>query len=208
MIGRLDSYLTSKPGRSARFVLALAVALTLTLAGLVVKLSDFGKAPYPSQKVGFSLTKDGVMYTSPGFGEWYNSSSEHVPMAPYKEAWFAFGGPGGYGSGPLLTDPGLSSGSGTPSTMEWDVWNRPNITAVLTDQTSNGVFDRNDTILFRGSMPEDTTFFMALAFFPWGNTSGPWSGVEISFAIHDGKLYSWYSSNLPTLEPWFEPYRG
>ncbi len=204
MIDRLGSYLVSKPRRAATLVLTLAVALVLVFAGLVLELSHFGQAPYPSQELGFSLVDGNVLFTQrPVLGLYNETSNKSEPCTPYAGAEGAFGG-GGYGWGTFAfgDDPRLGAGTGAPSTQYKSLDGSIGLSWELTDLTSNGFFDQGDTVLFTiTSLKEDAVFFFALAFFPGGGW-GPCC-TEMSFAIHDGKLYSWYSDNLSTHEPWY-----
>jgi hypothetical protein len=208
IIDRLSSYLASKPRTAATLVLTLAVAFVLVLAGLALELSDFGQAPYPSQDLGFSTVGDNVLFTQGLVMKWHNeTSNETFPMTPYAGALAAFGG-GGYGWGtfPFGDDPSLSAQTGAPSTQYRDWDGSVGLSWELTDLTSNGFFDQGDTVLFTiTSLKEDVVFYFALAFFPYGSLDRP-SCTEMSFAIHDGKLYSWYSDNLPSREPWYAPF--
>ena len=207
MINRLGTYLASRPRRAAVIVLTLAVAFILVLAGLVLELSHFGQAPYPSQELGFSLVNGNVLFTSGGSMGWYNSTSNTTEeIQSYTGAMMAFGVlSSGWGTGFFGDEPQLSANTGSPSTVEWEVYNEsPNVIMELTDLTSNGVFDEGDTILFKiVPLQEDTVFFLGLVFVYDGDRH---SSTEMSFAIHDGKLYSWYSDNLPDRGPWWEPF--
>jgi hypothetical protein len=211
MINKLGSYLASKPKRAAVIVLTLAVAFVLVLAGLALELSHFGRAPYPSQKLGFSLVHGNVLLTEGPSMHWFNETSNtSEEMQTYSGAKMAFGiFSSGWGTGPFGDEPQLSAHTGTPSTWNRQAYVSPNVTMELTDLTSNGAFDQGDTILFKMvPLQEDTVFTLGLAFFPPGSPWGdsPATYTEMSFAIHDGKLYSWYSNNLPTQEQWWEPW--
>jgi hypothetical protein len=206
MIKRFVSYLGSKPKSAAAIILTLAVAFILVLAGLALELSHFGRAPYPSQELGWSLVDGKVLFTQGPTLRWVNETSHATePVTPYAGAKAAFGGEGyGWGTFPFGDEPQLSAHTGAPSTenRSWD--GSIGLSWKLTDLTSNGFFDNGDTILFTiTSLQEDTVFFFALAFFPSGDPSWP-SYTEMSFAIHDGKLYSWISHELPAEEPWYD----
>jgi len=207
MINRLGSYLASKPRRAAVLFLTLSMAFILVFAGLVLELSHFGRAPYPSQELGLSLVDGNVLFSKEYTTHWFNETSNATePINPYAGADFAFGIVGsGWGTHAFGDDPQLSANTGAPSSMNLSLFVSPSISAELTDSTSNGAFDRGDSILFRiEPLQEDTVFFMAFAFFPRGDS--PSAYTEMSFAIHDGKLYSWLSDNLPTQDPWWEPW--
>lgn len=206
MIDRLGSYLASKPRRAATLVLTLALAFVLVLAGLALELSHFGQAPYPSQELGFGLVDGNVLFTQGPVMRWHNeTSNKSEPMTPYAGAMGAFGGEGyGWGGFWFGDAPQLSAGTGAPSAQYQSLDGSIGLSWELTDLTSNGFFDQGDTVVFTiTSLKEDAVFFFALAFFPGGGW-GPYC-TEMSFAIHDGKLYSWYSYNLPTHEPWYAP---
>lgn len=208
MIDRLGSYLASKPRRAALLVLTLVVALALVLAGLVLEMSNFGQAPYPSEDLGFSLIDGKVLFTQGHVISWWNqTTNESDPYTTYSGAKAAFGCEGhGWGSFPFGQDPALSADTGVPSTeyRDWD--GSIGLSVELTDLTSNGFFDEGDTVLLTiTSLKEDTVFFLALAFYPFG-TSFPPTCSEMSFAIHDGELYSWHSDYLPASTPWYTSY--
>lgn len=208
MIDKMGSYLASRPRRAATIVLTLASALVLVLAGLAMELSHTGQEPYPSQDLGFSLDgDDDVLFTQGPVPKWYNkTSNETLPFTPYTGAAAAFGSVGhGWASFPFGDDPSLSAQTGVPSTQYRDWGGSIGLSWELTDMTSNGFFDQGDTVLFTiTSLEEDVVFYFALAFYPYG-VSHPPSCSEMSFAIHDGELYSWYSENLPSQEPWYPP---
>ena len=204
MINRLDTYLASRPRRAAVIVLTLAVAFILVLSGLVLELSHFGQAPYPSQELGFSLVDGNVLFTQGPTLRWHNETSNTTePVTPYSGAMGAFGGEGyGWGSFWFGDEPRMSAHTGLPSIDYLPLGGSIGLDLQITDLTSNGFFDNGDTILFRiATLQEDTEYFIALAFFPQGDTNP--SCTEMSFAIHNGELYSWYSDNLPAQEPWW-----
>jgi hypothetical protein len=211
MINRLGAYLASRPRRAAALVLVLAVAFILVLAGLALELSHFGRPPYPSQELGFSLVNGNVLFTQGPTLHLYNSTSNTTEETqPYTGAKMAFGVfTSGWGTGPFGDEPQLSAHTGVPSSWNRSVYVSPSITMELTDLTSNGAFDQGDTILFKVvPLQENTVFTIGLAFFPPGWEDSPAAYTEMSFAIHDGKLYSWLSDNFPTQEPWWEPWWG
>lgn len=207
MIKRFVSYVGSKPKNGAVIILTLAVAFLLVLAGLALDLSHYGRAPYPSQELGFSLINGNVLFTQDTPTQLGNFSSPNttVPSTPYEGALGAFGiVEYGWSTFNFGNAPQLSAHTGAPSTMNLTSGGSPiSVNLTLTDLTSNGVFDKGDTILFKVvPLQKDTVYFVALAFFPGGGW-GPWS-TEMSFAIHDGKVYSWFSNNLPAQKPWFD----
>lgn len=208
MIDRLGPYLASRPRRAAVLVLTLAVALILVLAGLVLELSHFGQAPYPSEDLGFSLVDGGILYTQGPVVHWWNqTSNETNPSTPYLGAKAAFGCEGfGWGTFPFGQDPALSADTGFPSTEHRDWGGSIGLSVELTDLTSNGFFDEGDTLLFMVSpLEEDTVCFFALAFYPHGTSFHP-TCFEMSYVIHDGELHSWRSDRLPDETPWYTTY--
>lgn len=209
MIDRLGSYLASRPRRAASLVLTLVVALALVLAGLLLELSHFGLAPYPSEDVGLSLIDSKmVLFTQGPVMRWWNqTSNETLPYTTYCGAKAAIGSEdSGWGSFPFGDDSNLSAQTGVPSTQYRDWDGSIGLSWELTDVTSNGFFDEGDTFaLTISSLKEDTVFFFGLAFYPYGTSFRPWCS-EMSFAIHSGKLYSWYSDYLPSQTPWWSSY--
>ena len=211
MIDKLGSYLASRPRKTAVLVLTLAVAFILVLAGLALELSHFGEAPYPSESIdlGFSLVDGNVLLTEQYSYFFENhTSNKRESLCPYAGAKVAFliersgivGLP--FGNSSILS-------TGVSATMTQRLLDGTfNATIDITDSTGNGAFDAGDTILFRvlfhsAPMPEDTVCTIGLAYFPEGNYASVYT--EMSFAIHDGKVYSWLSDNLSTEGPWFGP---
>ncbi len=207
MINRLGSYLALRPRRAAILVLTLAVAFILVLAGLALELSHFGRAPYPSEEfpLPLSLVNGNVVFTQEYTDWWYNQTSNTTsPIETYTGAKIAFGIVGwGSRTSPFGNESQLSAGAPN-DTMNQSIWESSfvNVTIEITDSTGDGAFGSGDTILFKiVPLSEDTVHYMGLAFFPRGNS--PTTYMEMSFAIHDGKLYTWFSHNLSTEEPWW-----
>ena len=202
MIDRLGSYLASRPKRAAVVVLTLIVVLALVLAGLALELSHFGRAPYPSEKVPFSLvdgyavfTMDQSWISSPGGFNLFNYTGMKVA---FRIDW---GGGSGTVSGPFGNQSQLSTHTRATTSQSIFISSFVNVSLEITDSTGDGSFDLNDTILFKiVPLSEDTVYTMGLLFV---SDVGNRMTMEMSFAFHDGKLYAWNSHDLNTEEPWF-----
>lgn len=202
MIDRLGSYLASRPKRTAVLVLTLAVAFVFVLAGLVLELSHFGRAPFPSEKVPIRLVDGYPVLT---WDQTWISGSGGFLLFNYTGMKIAFridlGGGSGTTSGFFGNQSQLSTG--TTATISQRIWTSSytNVTLAITDSTGDGSFDFNDTILFKiVPLSEDYVYTMGLLFV---SDVGNRMTMELSFAIHDGKLYAWNSHYLNTEEPWF-----
>lgn len=195
MIKRLGSYLASRPERAAVVVLTLTVVLTLVLAGLALQWLHFGRAPYPSEKVPFNLVEGNVVF----------SQEETWLGFDYTGMKIAFQIDWGGGSGRTVSDFGNQSQLSTHSrvTIHQSIWisSSGNVSIDITDSTGDGAFDIGDSILFKiEPLSEDTVYTMGLLFV---HEHGGTMTIELSFAIHDGRLYAWNSRYLNTDEPWF-----
>lgn len=200
MIDRFGSYLASKPKRAAVLILTLVIVLVLVLAGWALQSLHFGRAPYPSEKVPISLVDGKPLFTM-DFTQLVEDSSFN-----YTGMKIAFGAHLG-GSGWIWTtnyfgDQSLMS-THAMTTMHEPLMKSSFLSASIdiTDSTGDGAFDLNDTILFEiVPLSEDTVYTMGLFFVC---DLGETMTMELSFAVHDGKLYAWNSHYLNTEEPWF-----
>jgi hypothetical protein len=202
MINRLGSYLALRPRKAAVLVLTLIVVLVLVLAGWTLQLSHFGRAPYPSEKVPLSLVHDKVTYTQETTTVMDNETpSESFPYTGMKIAFRVDWGMGGWQTATdHFGNQSQLSNNSTTTVHQVEFQGRVNVSIDITDSTGDGSFDRGDTIVFEiVPLLEDTVHTMGLL---WSN--GHQMTMEVSFAIHDGKLYAWNSQYLNTEKPWFD----
>jgi hypothetical protein len=202
MIDRLGTYLASKPKRAAVVVLTLSIVLVLVLAGWALQSLHIGREPYPSQETPLSLENDAVVWDQVGSMVVGDAS---IPFN-YSGMMYAFQynfESGGYlRSGNSFGNQSLLS-TGSMATMHQIIMEGTAVNASMdiTDSTGDGSFNTGDRIVF-GIEPlsEDTIYTIGLYFL---HDLGMSMSMELSFAIHDGKLYSWNSQYLNTEEPWF-----
>ena len=204
MINRLGSYLASRPRKAAVLVLTLTVAFVLVLAGLALELSHFGRAPYPSEAIPLSLVDDKVIYTQ----ETTTVLDGAIPNQsfPYTGMMIVFqvesqGGSTRMGGTDFGNQSQLSTNSTATVHQVLMTGSLLNASIDITDSTGDGSFDSGDTIVFEiVPLWEDMVYTMGLL---WIGVHGEKMALEVSFAIHDGKLYGWYSQYLND-GPWYE----
>jgi len=195
MIKRLGSYLASRPERAAVLVLVLIVVLVLVIAGFALQWSHFGQSPYPSEKVGFSLVEGDVVFTLDSTYLGFNYTGMKIAFR------IDYGG----GSGTTVGEFGNQSqlSTQTSATMHQSLMESSfiNVSMDLIESTGDGAFDAGDGIVFEITpLTEDWVYTMGLLFV---SEHGGRMTMELSFAVHDGKLYAWNSHYLNTDEPWF-----
>ena len=72
----------------------------------------------------------------------------------------------------------------------------------ITDSTGDGFFGVGDDVIFHFTPHlDDTVYVVALHYRSEGGYMGGW---EYSYAIHDGKFYSWRSYTLDNTTPWWD----
>ena len=196
MLRRLTEYLGAKPRRTAMIVMTLVLVLILIVAGNLFQLLNVGRyfePPYPSETTPLSLVNNGVRWDNPIMFQ----------GASYNKTVFRWGPLGGHVAFESQQAQ-LSTGSAATVVMtaaqasDMSYWYNLSIT----DSTGDGVPGSGDYIIFTGPPQEsDTVYTVALAYL--GGVHGGFAGSEYSYAIHDGKLYSWASNNLHTTPPWW-----
>lgn len=205
-MGRLSAYLESKPRNAARIILTLVVALIVVLAALTVLLvqsSGIMDPPYPSDDTPLRLAATGVEWKME-FNQldWDGNGIRYVNMS--------LGLAVNFGSGPSKWSTRLANDSvqdmlsdHVPAsvTTPWFDFSNFWMNVTVTDTEGDGTFGVNDSISI-GISPfiEHTVYTMAWAWM----MNGGGMYTEFSFAIHDGKLYSWYSHEFSTERgPWY-----
>lgn len=200
MTRRLDTLITSRPRAIAALILILATALIIALAGLALELSEPDPEPYPSDDMPLEIVNGAVVYTNEAG---LRIGGEIVPYT-WMRVKFSVSTCGG-----SVTLPSDSFGNqsllstGVETSVHQCLLNSSYVVVNMnvTDYTGNGAFDDGDTIAFNLTpLMEDMVFTFGLL---WTDDGGGGMAVEFSFAIHDGRLYSW-SSN--TLGEWYLPY--
>lgn len=196
MLRRLTEYLGAKPKRAAVIVATLVVILILIVGGNLFQLLNVGRyfeSPYPSETTPLSLVNNGIRWDNPIMfqGSSYNKTVFH---------WRDLGGHVAFESQQAQ----LSSGSAATVIMtvaqaaDLSYW----VNLSITDSTGDGAPGYGDYITFTGAPQEsDTVYTVALAYL--GGVRGGFVGAEYSYAIHDGKFYSWMSDTANTGMPWW-----
>jgi hypothetical protein len=202
---RFSSYLASRPKGAAVLILTLAVAVVLVLAGLALVGSHFDRAPYPSEKVPLKLDHDNVIYTQENTYEYqYANSSVVIPYAGMKILFRVTYGETSitmpvedFGNESLLS----AAGASVHQVLMTSSW--ANVSIDITESTGDGAFDAGDTIVFDiVPLKSDMVFNMGLL---WNDNQGGGAVMDMSFAIHDGKLCAWYSHDLSDTR-WYWPF--
>ena len=201
MLKRLAEYLRAKPRKGAMIVVTLLVVLILVVAGNLFQLLNLGsyfEPPYPSEETPLSMVADGIMWDNPiqmATASWNTTKLYWM----FKESYFATG---------LLANDSQQAelSSGTPTTItrtlgggyDGSSW----INMTIFDSTGDGSPAGGGYILFTGPpLQSDIVYTIALAFIADG-----FALSEYSYAIHDGKFYSWRSSTEDTVMPWWYPW--
>jgi hypothetical protein len=200
MLKRLTEYLGDKPGRAAAIVMTLVVVLILVVAGnlfQLLNLERYFEPPYPSETTSLSLVNNGIRWDNPIMFQ----------GASYNKSRFYWGNASGALSGSVAYDSEqaqLSSGSSAIVTRtvaqatDLSYW----VNLTIYDSTGDGVPGYGDYIIFTGAPQQsDTVYTVALVYL--GGVGGGGTCSEISYAIHDGKFYSWWSDTARTAPPWW-----
>lgn len=204
MIKRIGSYLASRPERAAMIVLTLTLVLILVLAGVALQWLHIGRAPYPSEDTPLSLVDDVVVW-----------SQDQTDVVSWEDAYVPFnysgmkiafqidwGGGGVRTVNPFGNQSLLSAHSSTTIHQSVSEASYGNVSIDITDSTGDGSFNIGDSIVFEiVPLSEDTIYTVGLYFL---HAFGMSMSMELSFAIHDGKFYSWNSRYLPTDHPWYD----
>jgi hypothetical protein len=211
MMERLGTYLVSKPKRAVRIVLALSMALTVSLAGTLMVAFDIGQPsepPYPSEATLLSLVDDGVMWTRE-----FNDTGVNGLEPSYYSMFrcclkYDYAGGAESTAGDLVNEEDLAElNMSVSAVVQTDFGGRtpwfdaPSIEFVFSihDLAGDGIFGIGDFIVLDDApRTEGIVYTLALACIGVGVTC-----QEVSFAFHDGAFHSWYSDVLPTEGPWW-----
>ncbi|MEM0342906.1 MAG: hypothetical protein QXU73_01460 [Thermoplasmata archaeon] len=202
VLKRITEYFAAKPTRAADIVVVLVVALLIVVAGNLFQLLNLGRyfgqpeQPYPSETTPLSLVNNGIRWDHPIWS--FQKASYN------KTKFFWRTGTEGWG-GPLASDLDqaiLSSGSSV--TVVREIGSRPtqySVNLTIYESSGDGMLDAGDYVIFSGPpLQNDVTQTIALAFV--GGPDEGWVIWEVSYAIHDGKFYSWSSHTVGTEEFW------
>jgi hypothetical protein len=215
MIARLEKFITADSRRAVALIVTLLVALILVSVGFAVYASDVDlfAEPYPSEDTMLTLTEDGVKWTMN-----YNLLFSEDRGGGWNHIRYFWGHEeeNGYTAqiGTLMEDLWMNNllnkinatyenwiGSSSYGDVYEERW------LINTDAQGNGWFGANDSVTFKTdstrdqAILEDTVYTVALAYV----TDVQMSGYgEFSYAVHDGKFYSWTSHSLSWDEAWWE----
>ena len=209
----MTEYLGAKPRRAAMIVTTLVVVLTLVVAGSLfqlLNLASYFESPYPSEETPLALTNTGVIWTMEqnlSIGGDCVYANIYCTWGIETERFSA-----------LLANTSeqqiLNSGSpvsienwhasiGYPDGDQWEIWTN------LSDIAGDGNFSLGDSIAFIARptpnryVAEDEVMIVALVYVGSGMVAGL---GEYSYAVHDGKFYSWRSESLDWSRPWYDPF--
>lgn len=211
-MSRLSSYLESKQGRAPRIILILLVIIILMGSTLLYHTLDIGRLfepPYPSDDTPLTLTSSGVIWTM-------DRDISVDGEFKYANIYFTWGNETSRWAGPLVNDSeqeALSQGIpisieasyGAQGTTE-GVWIQ--ISTIQSELTGDGDFGLGDGVEFAARptpnslVAEDEVKIVALIYL--GNVTVPLG--EYSYVVHNGKFYSWKSSNLDWSRPWYDSF--
>ena len=207
MIDGLLTFLASRPRGALAIILTLAVALTVVSAGWAIDLADFGREPYPSDELPFSLVDGKVIYTQDST----NVIDDKTPAESFPYTGMKVLLQVEYASGrerlpaaDFGNQSQLSVGHSATVRQVLMTSSTANVSIDITDTTGDGSFDGGDTIVFEiVPLEEGYVFTVGLLWVSADHTGA--MILEDSFAIDDGKLYAWFSHALDDT-PWYQPY--
>jgi hypothetical protein len=211
MMEQFGAYLVSKPKRAVQIVLALVVALIVTIAGTLIVAFDLGQPsepPYPSDATPLSIVDEGVMWTR-DFNDLGSGGLEPSYYSMFRCCWmYEYSSGSTSRTGDLVNEEDLaelnmsvSAVVQTPFGGRTPWFDAPNLTIIFSihDVTGDGIFGVGDFIVMDDApRTEGIVYTWALAWIGVGVTS-----QEFSYAFQDGVFYSWRSSVLPTEGPWW-----
>jgi len=174
----------------------LAVAVILVLAGLVLALKPFDRAPYPSQDVSIKLVHGKIIYTqASGVGDYPYMGMKILFRVACEGTSVTMSG-ADFGNQSQLSADVPATAHQVLMTSSWT-----NASINVTDSTGDGIFDIGDTIVFEMEpLTDDMVFTIGLI---WTLGDGGGAIMEISFVANHGKLYAWYSD---VLGDWYDSY--
>lgn len=194
---KLTMFLQENPRSGPRIILILSVALTLVLAGTLAYALDVGRffePPYESEDGPLTLSASGVNWVTDSGIDGNYSCMRFYWETSWESHGVAFARP----LANLTDQESLSPGSAA-------VVENPFV--VITDTEGDGLFGTGDSILFKWPdfyEEEDTVSILSLVYVDLtGDSKRVWNFGEYSWAVHDGRFYSWTSHELDALIPWW-----
>ncbi|MGB2825675.1 MAG: hypothetical protein WBC49_03455, partial [Thermoplasmata archaeon] len=160
----------------------------------LLNLGGYFEPPYPSESTPLSLVDDGIRWSSPlCFGPATYNLTKFLWINETRGLY-----------GPVASDgqqANLSSGSSITivktitQASDLSYW----INLTIYDSTGDGKPGSGDYILLTGPPHKsDIVYTIALAYVANGSAC-----AEYSYAIHNGKFYSWSSDTARTFVPWW-----
>lgn len=232
-VGRLTSFVETKPKRATQLIVVLVVALVIiSTTALVFALDRFFEPPYPSEETPLSLVDGGVMWTqsvnitvdehhisyNPQVSGPYSGES-NMSYLDFRFQWEIVDTPGSWGAwvGGILVNESdldmLSAGSRavfvSPVGGYLESVNGSLVEAIvflrITDVLGDGVFGIGDTIEFMDSGQVGEPLPEDTVY----TVALAYLGArvlswEYSFAVHNGDFYTWSSGDLNTENPWWD----
>jgi len=196
---RLTKYAESRPRRAAVIMLALLVVLTVVVAGILVQSLNVGrpfKPPYPSETTPLSLAGDDLKW-SPLFDTSFDGWSNYSDYRFHYVNWGgALAGQAGQEQLSSHSEATVLGFVGRTVGSDESYW----LNMSVTDSTGDGFFGAGDNVIFMGMPHQNDTVYVVALHYSGGRVMGGW---EYSFAIHDGKFYSWASNTLDWNTPWW-----
>lgn len=191
-------------------ILVLLVVVILMAASILYYILDIGSlfgSPYPSEDTPLTLTSTGVIWTMD------RDISVDGEFRYANICWTWILETYGY-AGPLVNDSEQEALSqGIPISIEArhaaqgtteGIWIQ--IYSIQSELTGDGNFGFDDSIEFAARpapnffVAEDEVKTVALVYL--GKVTYPLG--EYSYAVHDGKFYSWRSNNLDWSQAWYD----
>ncbi len=230
MLRKLTLFAERNPRGAATVILAIAIALCVTILGVlvaVIEMENPFSPPYADEVTPLSWDEGLVTWTSVdtvvfsgGGGYWTATDLDPSEMYEMEDGFgrnyssirfyweYSDGGLGGFCANDSRQQE-LSAGTGTTVedpimwTWEEDV-GEIEYSLVVTDLQGNGAFDKGDSITLKKSpsagLYGDGVYTVALV------CLHPvlLKVGEFSFAFDDGEFYSWESSELDWTQAWWE----
>jgi hypothetical protein len=195
--GKLTLFLQENPRSGPRIILILSVALTIVLAGSMAYAFDMGRffePPYESEDGPLTLTVSGINWVTDSGIDGNYSCMRYYWETSWDSCAISFARP----LANLTDQESLSPGSAA-------VVENPFV--VITDTEGDGLFGTGDSILFKWPdfyEEEDTVSILSLVHVDLtGDSNTVCSFGEYSWAVHDGRFYSWTSHELDAQIPWW-----
>ncbi|UCE91875.1 MAG: hypothetical protein JSV90_01640 [Methanobacteriota archaeon] len=229
MLRRLTLFAERNPRGAATAMLAIAIALCVTILGVLVAIIEMENPfspPYANEVTPLSWDESLVTWTSvdtvifDGGGGYWTHTGDPAEMYEMQDGFgrnyssmrfcweYSDGGVGGSCANDSRQ---LELSTGTETTVECSIvreWEEDvgeiRYSLVVTDLQGNGAFDKGDSITLKkspsaGLYGNDVYTVALVCLYPVLVKIG-----EFSFAFDDGEFYSWESTQLDWHQPWWE----